>query len=151
MIKIGDKIDDRYRIVSRIATGGMSDVYEANDLISKLSNKKHDAEAAYKMLEQFDKKLTSIETHMDRMDKKSEWIANTETRLKSLYDESENQLKLLGAVMKANGKDVKAGSSNSQMVIALYKRGMSTQDIVKTTGLSLGDVQLILEMASRKK
>ena len=35
MIKIGDKIDDRYRIVSRIATGGMADVYEANDLISK--------------------------------------------------------------------------------------------------------------------
>ncbi len=35
MIKIGDKIDDRYRIVSRIATGGMADVYEANDLVLK--------------------------------------------------------------------------------------------------------------------
>ena len=35
MIKIGDRIDERYRIVSRIATGGMADVYEANDLISK--------------------------------------------------------------------------------------------------------------------
>lgn len=35
MIKIGDKIDGRYRIVSRIATGGMADVYEANDLILK--------------------------------------------------------------------------------------------------------------------
>ena len=35
MIKIGDKIDDRFRIVSRIATGGMADVYEANDLILK--------------------------------------------------------------------------------------------------------------------
>ena len=35
MIKIGDKIDDRYKIVSRIATGGMADVYEANDLIGK--------------------------------------------------------------------------------------------------------------------
>ncbi|MCQ2742965.1 MAG: protein kinase [Bacilli bacterium] len=34
MIKIGDKIDDRYRIVSRIAHGGMADVYEANDLIN---------------------------------------------------------------------------------------------------------------------
>lgn len=33
MIKIGDKIDDRYRIISRIATGGMADVYEANDLV----------------------------------------------------------------------------------------------------------------------
>ena len=29
MIKIGDKIDGRYRIVSRVATGGMADVYEA--------------------------------------------------------------------------------------------------------------------------
>lgn len=35
MIKIGDKIDERYRIVSRIATGGMADVYEANDLVLK--------------------------------------------------------------------------------------------------------------------
>lgn len=35
MIKIGDKIDGRYRIVSRIASGGMADVYEANDLILK--------------------------------------------------------------------------------------------------------------------
>lgn len=35
MIKIGDKIDDRYRILSRIATGGMADVYEAYDLLGK--------------------------------------------------------------------------------------------------------------------
>ena len=35
MIKIGDKIDERYRIVSRIATGGMADVYEANDLVGR--------------------------------------------------------------------------------------------------------------------
>lgn len=34
MIKIGDRIDGRYRITSRIATGGMADVYEANDLIN---------------------------------------------------------------------------------------------------------------------
>ena len=33
MIKIGDRVDGRYRIVSRIATGGMADVYEANDLV----------------------------------------------------------------------------------------------------------------------
>ena len=35
MIKIGDKIGGRYRILSRIAMGGMADVYEANDLILK--------------------------------------------------------------------------------------------------------------------
>ncbi len=34
MIRIGDRIDGRYRITSRIATGGMADVYEANDLVN---------------------------------------------------------------------------------------------------------------------
>ena len=102
------------------------------------------------MLEQFDKKLAGIETHMDRMDKKSQWLADTESRLKALYDSSADQLKLLGAVMKANSKDGK-GVSKEEMVLGLYKRGMSVSDIVKTTGLSTGDVQLIIEMAARKK
>ncbi|MCF0113132.1 MAG: serine/threonine protein kinase [Bacilli bacterium] len=35
MIELGDKIDGRYRISSRIATGGMADVYEANDLVNR--------------------------------------------------------------------------------------------------------------------
>ena len=84
------------------------------------------------------------------MDKKSQWLADTESRLKALYDSSADQLKLLGAVMKANSKDGK-GVSKEEMVLGLYKRGMSVSDIVKTTGLSTGDVQLIIEMAARKK
>lgn len=35
MIKIGDKVAERFRITSRIATGGMADVYEANDIVGK--------------------------------------------------------------------------------------------------------------------
>ncbi len=34
VIKIGDKIDGRYKVVSRIARGGMADVYEALDIYS---------------------------------------------------------------------------------------------------------------------
>jgi hypothetical protein len=37
MIEIGQKIDDRYRITSRIAHGGMADVYEAYDIVSRRS------------------------------------------------------------------------------------------------------------------
>lgn len=37
MIKVGDKIENRYRIVARIAHGGMADVYEAVDLLTHKS------------------------------------------------------------------------------------------------------------------
>ena len=33
MIKIGDRIDDRYRITARVGTGGMAEVFEANDQV----------------------------------------------------------------------------------------------------------------------
>lgn len=35
MIKIGDRIGDRYRITSRIGSGGMAEVFEANDTVLK--------------------------------------------------------------------------------------------------------------------
>ena len=35
MIELGDKIDGRYRVVSRIAHGGMADVYEGYDIVYK--------------------------------------------------------------------------------------------------------------------
>lgn len=35
MIKIGDRIDNRYRITGRIGTGGMAEVFEATDFIAK--------------------------------------------------------------------------------------------------------------------
>lgn len=35
MVKIGDKIDNRYRVTGRIGTGGMAEVFEATDFITK--------------------------------------------------------------------------------------------------------------------
>ncbi len=37
MISLGIKIDDRYRVTTKISTGGMAEVYEVNDLIYKKS------------------------------------------------------------------------------------------------------------------
>lgn len=35
MIKIGDKINNRYRLLSRVAQGGMAEIYEVQDIDSK--------------------------------------------------------------------------------------------------------------------
>ena len=36
MIEIGSKVDGRYRIMGRIAHGGMADIYEAYDVVLRL-------------------------------------------------------------------------------------------------------------------
>ena len=35
MVKIGDQFDNRYRLTSRIGSGGMAEVYEATDFVNK--------------------------------------------------------------------------------------------------------------------
>lgn len=35
MVRIGDRIDNRYRITARLGTGGMAEVFEASDFVSK--------------------------------------------------------------------------------------------------------------------
>ncbi len=35
MVKIGDRIDDRYRLTGRIGSGGMAEVYEAVDFVNR--------------------------------------------------------------------------------------------------------------------
>jgi len=64
MIRIGDYVDNRYRIESRIATGGMADIYEANDLVGRrivcLKVMKSELLNDHKNIERFEKETEAV-------------------------------------------------------------------------------------------
>ncbi len=69
MIELGDKIDGRYRVVSRIAHGGMADVYEGYDIVAKRSVAikvmRKDMMASSKNLERFERECEAASSLND--------------------------------------------------------------------------------------
>ena len=55
-------------------------------------------------LEALDDVLADVEARTEKMQTAREWLARTETRLEEISKQSQEQLKLLGAIMKAEGQ-----------------------------------------------
>ena len=84
-----------------------------------------------------------------------EWIAQAETRMEKLNRELNDQLKLAGEITREEndgprrGNDpVSLGTRNN--VHKLHRQGWTDEQIANTLKLSIGEVQLILEVPLRK-
>lgn len=101
--------------------------------------------------------MIDIESKIEKMDKAREWIAGVETRLNDSVRTANEQVKLMGALAqtKEDKKTESTGSSAPNMnmrdmVIKLAHNNWKPEDIARTTKLSRGEVELILELSPRK-
>jgi len=145
-------LEERMKKIDSGFTDFMEHLKESNERITILSNNKPDADLAVKKLSKLDKELQDMEQRMDAMQKARKWLAETETRLKKMNDTSEEQMKILGSIMKNSGNAVKGAPTmdSKELVVRLARQGWTTAEITKSTGLSKGEVDLILEIAPRK-
>lgn len=93
--------------------------------------------------------LKDVEERMERMDKAREWLANVETRLAQVNQEAQEQVRLLGSLVK-DGAIAQKGEGSSlgarDVVVRLARQGWKVEEIARTTKLSRGEVELILEL-----
>jgi DNA-directed RNA polymerase specialized sigma24 family protein len=94
---------------------------------------------------------------MDELQTAREWLARTETRLEEVSREAQEQVKLLGSLMKNenSGKKAEKGQgapslSARDMVIKLAHQGWKVEEISKAVQVSRGEVELILELAGKQ-
>lgn len=85
------------------------------------------------------------------MQKAREWLARTETRLEKISKQAEDQVKLLGDLIKESNNDKGKGEGAPpakvrDMVVKLARQGWGVKEIAQTTKLSRGEVELILEL-----
>jgi chromosome segregation ATPase len=106
--------------------------------------------------------LSAIEERIASMQAAREWLARTETRLEELNKEAQEQVKLMGALLK--GSPGPAGSAEKgrgkgaaaekgalpigdrENVIKLARLGWTVDEIARSMRISKGEVELILEI-----
>jgi DNA repair exonuclease SbcCD ATPase subunit len=122
--------------------------------LAQLANNKRDADAAVKQLALLDNTLEDIEERMEQLTQAREWLARTETRLEEVQREAEEQVKLLGALMRQDGGASKGADgappvTTRDTVIKLARQSWKVDEIARATSLSRGEVELILELSAK--
>jgi len=123
--------------------------------VEKLSLEKDRADQATEKLTTLDSSLAQIEDRIEIMQKAREWLARTETRLEEASKQAQEQVKLMGTLLKEEGRK---GSSKErgappigtrETVVKLAHQGWSVDEISRAVKLSKGEVELILEISPK--
>jgi chromosome segregation ATPase len=133
-------------------SGGIADLKAS---IESLSAENEKAKETAGKLSYLDETLSGIEKRIREMQKAREWLANTETRMEELYKQAEGQVKLLGDILRDSSGKAEGGTgappiSKRENVVSLARRGWKKEEIAKSLKISVGEVELILEMGRRE-
>jgi chromosome segregation ATPase len=101
-----------------------------------------------------DEELAGIEERIEEMRKAREWLARTETRLTELDKEMQGQFKLMDSIRKDDtGRGESKGAppiGTQERVRSLALKGWSAKEIASAYKLSIGEVELILEIGPKE-
>lgn len=148
-------LDDQIRALSEDVTNIPEKIHDLTLKIELLSRNKKKADETARQVGALDGLLKDIEGRIEKMQKAREWLAKTETRLEEVSKQAQEQVKLLGSILKDGNKSGSGSKGAPSMgardvVTRLAHQGWSIQEIASTTKLSRGEVELILELLPKK-
>jgi DNA repair exonuclease SbcCD ATPase subunit len=119
--------------------------------IEELAAANEKAKMTAEKLDTLETSLTAIEDRIEKMQVAREWLARTETRFEEINKQAQDQLDLLKAVLKEEGKTGKTGkgappTAMRENVIRLARQNWTVEEISNSLKMSRGEVELILEM-----
>jgi len=109
-------------------------------------------------LSSLDSTISELDGRIESMNKAREWVAGTESRIDSIGKKAREQVQLFGKLMEKDGKSGErtrtqiVGSPDMEvreMVLRLAHEGWKSEEIARTTKLSQGEVELILELSPK--
>ncbi|GAB6091331.1 SpiroCoCo family coiled-coil protein [Spirochaeta dissipatitropha] len=130
-------------------------INEIKQMIGSLHSEKESVEQAVNQLANLNSIMNDVEARINKVQTAREWLARTETRFDELTREADEQLRLLGSLLREKPDDNKRKSNEApsvqarDTVIKLSRNGWQVDEIAKATKLSPGEVELILEIAHK--
>ena len=129
------------------------ELQDIQEKMEYLISNQEKAEKAREQLDTIDELLGELEGRIEKLHNAREWLAGTETRLQDISKNSENQLKLLADLVKAEKPVNKTEGATTvgtrENVLKLFRSGWTQDAIANALNLSQGEVQLILELAEK--
>ena len=99
---------------------------------------------------QMDSLVIDLETRTSSIMKLREWLVKAETHLENLNYETDKRIKTLETLKELENQEEKNETKNQDqkkvMVKQLNSQGWSIDEIAKTAGLSIGEVEFILDL-----
>ena len=129
---------------------------EIDNRVKKIGLEKGEADRVIDKLKDLSGMVDDVEDRMEKIQNAREWLARTETRLEDAGKKAEENIKLLGSLLDKDKKAKKGGKNGApsldkrEMVVKLAHQGWSPDNIAQATGLSRGEVELILEIMPNK-
>ena len=161
-------VDKNFQILGTIEKAINSVKAEIAPIFKNLSNIKEQNDAFHaehdkiksviEKLSTLDKTIVEIDERIDAMNKAREWVAGTESRIDSIGKKAREQVQLFGKLMEKEGRpgervrNKATGSPDMEvreMVLRLAHEGWKSEEIARTTKLSQGEVELILELSPK--
>jgi chromosome segregation ATPase len=120
-----------------------------------LNQENQQAQATADQLTVLDQSLSSIEERIEQMQKARKWLADIETRLEKLHKEAQEQVKLMGGLMKDGGKQAPQDKGAPPLgvrdnIIRLARLGWTVDEIARAVKCGKGEVELILEIMPKE-
>jgi chromosome segregation ATPase len=150
-----DHLEKELRGVSKDLQGLLGSFEELKQQASQLAAGREKSEYVIGKIEDLDTVLGELEQRMEKLETAREWLAKTETRFETVGKQAQEQVRLLESILKADNKQSKLGEGAPPMdkretVIKLAHLGWTPTEIARTTKLSRGEVELIMELAPKK-
>lgn len=107
--------------------------------------------------EQMDSFVEDLEMRTESINRIREWLVRAETQIENMNNETDKRIRLFESLMSKTGESplitekMKNESSKKETVLHLQSLGWTIDDIAKTLGLSLGEVDFILDLELSKK
>ncbi len=149
-----NELDHMISVISEKSMPLNSRLDELTRRIDFLSKNKKQIDTVIGHIETIDSTLVDLEERIERMQKAREWLAGTETRLEEVNKQAQEQVKLLGTLVKGSSTKTRGTGAPPHelrdVVIKLARQGWKVEEIAKSTQLARGEVELILELQPKK-
>ena len=149
------EIEDRMQVLCKESAGFQQSLFDLKDIISELLVNKDLSQEVLDNVQTLKEMLGEVESKLEYTRDIREKVAKSETRLENLNVAAEERIKTLGILVKTESKyKDNVGLNNETVrdsVIKLMKQGWSALEISRATKLSVGEVELILELGVSHK